>query len=355
VLSEELSYVNGRDPFWKRWTMRAIENLSGRRRLLPIYYRWRATIAAETSHIGDELSRGGAAVPHGTTPTPNPSPQGGGEALAARSGFGATTAQITPSMMGVLLDMIGTRLDVHVPAWPIVVPPQVPLVIVANHPFGIGDGIAVLALAEQLGRPYRILINSDFMKLPEIRPYALPIDFSASRDATLTNLKSRTDARRLLQAGVTIVVFPAGGVATAEQLFGKAEELPWKAFTARLIQQAQAAVLPVYFEGQNSALFHLISRYSLMLRLSLLVSEFRHVVGATIKVHVGAVVPFDALACRDDRGALTDELYALVHRLAPDAAALGPQHLKPRPAQARRRYPWDPPRPITPAMGAQSG
>jgi putative hemolysin len=308
VLSEELSYVSRRDPFWRRWTMRAIENVSGRRRLLPVYHRWRATVAGGSSR-----------------------------------------------MMGELLEMLGTRLDVQAPAWPIVVPPEAPLVIIANHPFGIGDGIALLALAEELGRPYRILINSDFMKLPEIRPYALPIDFSASREAIETNIKSRIDARRLLKAGVTIVVFPAGGVATAEQPSGKAEELPWKAFTARLIQQAQAAVLPVYFEGQNSALFHLISRYSLMLRLSLLVSEFRHFVGATVRVHVGAVVPFAELACRADRGALTDELYALVHRLAPDAATLGPEHLKPRPAEVRRRYPWDPPRKIKPVLSAQSG
>jgi hypothetical protein len=49
VLSEALSYVSRRDPFWKRWTMRAIENLSGRRRLLPIYHRWRATVAAGTN------------------------------------------------------------------------------------------------------------------------------------------------------------------------------------------------------------------------------------------------------------------------------------------------------------------
>jgi putative hemolysin len=307
MLSEELSYVSWRDPLWKRWTMRAIENVSGRRRLLPVYYRWRAVAAT------------------------------------------------SPRMMGELLDMIGTRLDVQAPAWPISVPPDVPLVIVANHPFGIGDGIAVLALAEELGRPYRILINSDFMKLPEIRPYALPIDFSASREAIATNVKSRTDARRLLKQGVTIVVFPAGGVATAEQPAGKAEELPWKAFTARLIQQAQAAVLPVYFEGQNSPLFHLISRYSLMLRLSLLVSEFRHFVGATVKVHVGTMVPFGALASRADRGALTAELYALVHRLAPDAFALGPEHLTPRPAEARRRYPWDPPRKIKPELSVQSG
>jgi putative hemolysin len=102
----------------------------------------------------------------------------------------------------------------------------------------------------------------------------LPIDFSPSRQATQTNLETRNATQRALKQGVTLVIFPAGGgVATADRAFGKAEELPWKTFTARLIQDAQANVLPVYFEGQNGALFHFVSRYSLELRLTLLVSE----------------------------------------------------------------------------------
>ncbi|HWN50147.1 MAG TPA: lysophospholipid acyltransferase family protein [Xanthobacteraceae bacterium] len=252
-------------------------------------------------------------------------------------------------MMNELLDMIGTRLDINAGSpnaapWPVTVSPDVPLVIVANHPFGIGDGIAILALAEQLDRPFRILANSDFLKVPEIRQLALPIDFSANRTAIRTNLESRNAARRLLRDGVTIVVFPAGGVATAEYPAGKAEELPWKTFTARLIQQAHAAVLPVYFEGQNSALFHLVSRYSLTIRLALMVSELRNFVGATVPVHVGAVVPFAELACKTDRQGLTSELYARVHQLAPASRHLPLHELRPRPLHARRRYPWDPPR-----------
>jgi len=299
--TETLTYASSRDPRWKRWTMRAIEDLSGRRRLLPIYHVWRTRVAGKSSR-----------------------------------------------MMNDLLDMIGTRLDINAAGdgggWPVAVPAGAPLVIVANHPFGIGDGIAVLALAEQLDRPYRILANSDFLKVPEIRHLALPIDFSETRDAVKTNLASRSLARRLLREGVTIVVFPAGGVATAEHPAGKAEELPWKAFTARLIQQAEAAVLPVYFEGQNSPLFHLVSRYSLTVRLALMVSELRNFVGATVPVHVGAVVPFADLACKTDRQGLTAELYAQVHQLAPAARHLPLAALQPRPLEARRRYPWDPPR-----------
>jgi putative hemolysin len=300
--SETLTYASPRDPRWKRWAMRAIEDLSGRRRLLPIYHVWRTTVAGKS-----------------------------------------------PRMMSELLDMIGTRLDIdagpdHAPNWPVTIAADTPLVIVANHPFGIGDGIAVLALAEQLGRPYRILANSDFLKVPEIRHCALPIDFSGSREAIKTNLNSRNVARKLLREGVTIVVFPAGGVATAEDSAGKAEELPWKVFTARLIQQAEAAVLPVYFEGQNSRLFHFVSRYSLTVRLALMVSELRNFIGAVVKVHVGAVVPFDDLVCKADRQGLTAELYARVHQLAPEARHLPLDALQPRPPEARRRYPWDPPR-----------
>ncbi len=223
MTSHELSYATASTPPIRRWLIRTVENFSGRLRLLKIYHRWRAE------------SAGG------------------------------------PRMWRDALDMIGTRLELDAPVDWEARAPDGPLIVIANHPFGIADGIAILSLAERLGRPYRVLINSDFMRLPEVQALGLPIDFNETKAALATNLKTRNEARRLLKEGATLVIFPAGGVATAENPFGKAEELPWKAFTARLIQQSGATVLPVYFEGQNSALFHFISRYSLSLRLALLV------------------------------------------------------------------------------------
>jgi hypothetical protein len=49
--SDTLSYASPRDPHWKRWTMRAIEDLSGRRALLPVYYRWRAEVAGKSPRM----------------------------------------------------------------------------------------------------------------------------------------------------------------------------------------------------------------------------------------------------------------------------------------------------------------
>lgn len=306
--TDDLTYSVAEKGTPKSWLMRQVENFSGRHRLMPIYRQWQAAAAQDSSR-----------------------------------------------MMQDLLERIETRIDLTAPQWPLQVPEGTPLVMIANHPFGIGDGIALLSLAEQLGRPYRVLINREFLRVPEIRPHSLPIDFSETREALELNLKTRMEARKLLQQGVTIVVFPAGGVATAERLFGKAEELPWKTFTARLVQQARASVLPVFFEGQNSALFHFVSRYSHSLRLSLLIAEFRRSVRATMKVHAGGIMPFEALGETMDRRRLTEELYLAVHRLAPGAADLPREALLPRPVDVRRQYPWDKPlqRPRTaPETGA---
>jgi putative hemolysin len=268
---EELSYASPDDPPLKRWTIHLIEHLSGRPRLLPIYRKWQKIALKQPQR-----------------------------------------------MMRELLRLIDVELEIVAGRWPPPLVAGVPLLIIANHPFGIGDGIALLSMAEQLDRPYRVFIDSQLMKVPEIRPYALPIDFSETREALQTNLQSRQRARELLLEGVTIVVFPAGGVATAPNPFGTARELPWKNFTARLVQQGRACVLPVYFEGQNSPLFHLVSRVSLTLRLSLIVSEFmRHFRGSIVHVHIGDIVPIEAFKNPKNGKALTRELYALVHRLAP--------------------------------------
>ncbi len=292
--SDHLSYASDALPLWQSRLIRAIENASGRRRLLPLYERWRSECAGR------------------------------------------------PGMMAGMLGLIGTTLDIR-GAWPATVARDVPLVMIANHPFGIGDGIALTVLAESLGRPYRILVNQDFLKVPEVHDIVLPVDFAETEAALATNLATRSRARQLLKEGVTIIIFPGGGVATAERWLGLAEELPWKLFTARLIQQTGASVLPVYFEGQNSWLFQLASRYSLMLRVSLLVSEFRRFVGSPVVLHVGNAVPFGDFANRDDRRALTDELYARVQRLAPGNRNRSLGQLHPRPAIGRRRFPWDPP------------
>ena len=271
VQFHEFSYANPSQPRFTQMIIRAIEALSGRDRFYRLYRIW-----------SDEV------VPSGER------------------------------VFGRMLELIDVQLGL-VQQWPPKNLPQGPLVLVANHPYGIGDGVAILALAEQLGRPFRVLINNDLLKIKEMEPYALPVSFDETKEALALNMKTRHEAVRLLKEGVTVVVFPAGGVATAQKVFGKAEDLPWKMFPAKLIQSAGASVVPIYFSGQNGRLFHFVSRFSLTLRLSLLVREFAKLSGQSIGVTIGNVMPWDELAAFGDRKALLNKLYDSVFALRPDA------------------------------------
>jgi putative hemolysin len=147
--------------------------------------------------------------------------------------------------------------------------------------------------------------------------YSLPISFDETKEALAINMRTRHEALRLLKEGTTIIVFPAGGVATAKKGFGRAEDLPWKMFPAKLVQSARASVIPIYFEGQNGRLFHLASRLSLTLRLSLLIREFRRLSGSTITSHVGELISWESLNKGNDRKDLLSRLYSAVFSMAP--------------------------------------
>lgn len=93
------------------------------------------------------------------------------------------------------------------------------------------------------------------------------MDFDEIKDALITNLQTRREALRLLNDGITIIVFPGGGVATAANPFGCAEALPWKTFTAKMIRSSKATVLPLHSGGQIFCPFHVASLISQTLGL----------------------------------------------------------------------------------------
>ncbi len=263
-----LTYATPSDPRWKQLAIRSIERLSGRNYFVPYYQHWRSEIV----------------------------PRGG-------------------PIIGPALGLIDIDVNIASGTFPPKLDDNAPLIVVANHPYGILDGLGTLSLVERLGRPHKVLINNDLLRAPEIRPYSLPIDFSATREAQALNLQTRREALRHLSEGTTIVVFPAGGVATSPTTFGRAVDLPWKRFTARMIHSSRAQVLPLYFEGQCSPLFQFVSKFSLTLRLALIIREFRVRVGQPLRVHVGDVIPPEACQEIRDRQALMMMLYERVHAL----------------------------------------
>ncbi len=195
----EFSYASPDHPPLTRWTIRAIEGLSGRRKQVGLYDVWKETMVGTPDFIWNDL-----------------------------------------------LALINLNVSVSGGEWPPRNLPEGSLVLIANHPYGIGDGLAIPALAENLNRPFRILINNELPQVPEVRLFSLPI----------------------------------------------------------------------YFDGRNVRLFHLVSRYSLTLCLSLLVREFRRILGSVITVRAGDPVPFETLSGLRDRKEIMGSLQARVMEMA---------------------------------------
>jgi putative hemolysin len=197
------------------------------------------------------------------------------------------------------------------------IPAVGPVVVVANHPFGVLDGIVIGSLVGRVRADFKVLTHSLLCRVAELQSYLLPIDFSETPAATATNLRSRAEALSWLGNGGALVVFPGGAVSTSERLFGRrAVDPEWKLFTAKAITRAQATVVPIFFEGQNSRLFQVASHISLTLRVSLLFNEVRNKIGSVVAVRIGAPVAYAELSHIADRKQLADYLRRATYELA---------------------------------------
>ena len=272
-----ITYADPAAPLWERAFVNTIELLSGRKTLVRLYQSWRADWTI--------------------------------------TGL---------SLWSSALYWLGAPLKLEGEAWPPRVGASERLVIIANHPFGLLDGIAICALAEQLRRPFKVLAHSALMTVPEAASYCLPIDFSETEEATRNNISVRRQALAALKAGETIVIFPAGGVSTAPvkmsmKPIAEAEDLPWKNFAYRLIRTAEATVLPLYFEGQNGPMFHIASKVSMAWRIALLIGELNKRRGQPVRVQIGTPISWPEIAALPSPAAAMRELRRRVYALRKSA------------------------------------
>jgi putative hemolysin len=217
-----------------------------------------------------------------------------------------------------------------------------PLVVVANHPFGVLDGLIICEIVSRVRADFRVLTNAVLLRAEEVKTFLLPVDFAETEEALKTNLRTRAEAKAHLVKGGCLVVFPAGGVSTTPTIWHKrAVDTEWKNFTARLIGQAKAPVAPVYFAGQNSRLFQLASHISMTLRLSLLFKEVHDKIGSDIDLRIGELIPYARLAGINDRQSFMDLLKDITYSLG-DGVPQKPGKAgvkRPRKAPGPRAYP----------------
>ena len=211
---------------------------------------------------------------------------------------------------GLSLDVIAGSLDD--------IPRDGPLILIANHPYGILDGLMLGHILSETRGDFRILAHQVFRKAQDLNRIILPVSFEESKEAVRLNLETRKKALGYLEGGGAIGIFPGGTVSTAVKPFAKPMDPGWRSFTARMIAKSEATVLPIYFDGHTSRMFQIASHLHNTLRMGLLIREFKERVDTPVRIAVGQPIPRDQLApLSKDGKAMMDFLRKATYELAP--------------------------------------
>ncbi len=194
---------------------------------------------------------------------------------------------------------------------PLYIPKKNSLMIIANHPFGIVDGLILCSLVSEIRDDFKIMTHETLKFLPELENFILPVDFSSNKkESVKLNIETAKKAKKHLMSKGVLIIFPSGSVSTAKNLKSEATDDTWKTFPAKLIHQTKTDILPIYFDGKNGMLFHLFASKlnNQTLKYSSYIHETRKKIGQCINIYSGNVIQYKDISNLKNRNELTEFL-----------------------------------------------
>lgn len=184
------------------------------------------------------------------------------------------------------------------------IPRQGPVVAVANHPFGVIEGTILAAILPSIRPDVKIMTNFLIAEFPELHDLCIFVDPFGGEQSIQANQRGLRESLQWLKQGGMLVIFPAGEVAHLDLKQRQITDPPWNEKVARIVRLTGSSVLPMYFHGANSALFHILGLLHPRLRTALLPHEFLNKRHAGIELRIGNPLPSKKLQAFPDDGAL---------------------------------------------------
>ena len=205
------------------------------------------------------------------------------------------------------------------------VPATGPVILVANHPTGALDGLALAHALLRRRSDVRLLGNHLLSRVPEMRDWTIAVDPFDPR--SIANRRGLRQARDWLVAGGLLVVFPAGEVSSVAREDGTLVDPEWQKGVLSLVRWSSAAVVPAFVDARSSRWFRLAGLLHPRLRTALLPRELLRLRNRTVGVRFATSVSAERIAAIDDASKQLAHLRARVYALEPT----------PRPPAARTR------------------
>jgi putative hemolysin len=160
---------------------------------------------------------------------------------------------------------------------------------ISNHAFGFLDGSILLGYIGEKRPKFKFTANFILQKIRSSKDYVIPVNPFDERGKP-KGMGGTNKALDWLEKGNVISLFPAGEVATRYKGSKEITDRKWNLGVFKLIKLAQVPVVPIYFEGTNSRIFHLLGRIHPYIRTFLLISEYFKKKNSTVNVRVGEII-----------------------------------------------------------------
>ena len=159
-------------------------------------------------------------------------------------------------------------------------------IVVANHPLGGLDGVAMINELGKYRKDIKFLVNDILTQLKPFKEYFIPINKHG-----LNSRENILRLEKLFQSNQCIVIFPAGLVSRKNN--EKIEDLEWRKTFISKAKKYNTSIFPVFVEGFNSKKFYKVAywrqklRIKINLEMFLLPNEMFLQKGKTIKFTMG--------------------------------------------------------------------
>jgi putative hemolysin len=164
------------------------------------------------------------------------------------------------------------------------IPASGKVVIIANHPIGSLDGLALLKLVHGVRSDVKIVANDLLMSIAPLRPCLLPVRNMASTSMKQQILRIAT----ALDNGEAVIMFPAGEVSRFGP--GGIRDGKWHKGFMKIAERSKSPILPIHIAGRNSTPFYLASIMIKSLSTLMLVGEMFRQREKQVRMTIGSII-----------------------------------------------------------------
>ncbi len=207
------------------------------------------------------------------------------------------------------------------------IPASGPCIVVANHPHGGLDGVAMVEVLMRKRPDLRVMANYLLHNFVELAPIFIGVDPFGGRRSVRSNFGAVRQALAWLRQGGVLFMFPGGEVSSLNLRTRVISDPPWDAGIGWLVKKSGAPVVPAFIDGRNSALFQLGGLLHPRIRTMLLVREMLNHRGTVINVKCGRLIEAETLSLLEDRESIAPYLQISTYLIKARAAYHKPLRL----------------------------